>query len=62
MDLIIINDAMFKNGYSAQTIRRWCGLKTNKQLEKKIDNAILDDPHKRYYTITMKSVRKETVI
>ena len=62
MDLIIINDAMFKNGYSAQTIRRWCGLKTHKQLDKKIDNAILDDPHKRYYTITMNSVQKETVI
>ncbi len=63
MDIIIVNDTTFKQGaYVAQTIRRWCGLKTHKQLEKKIDNAILNDPHKRYYTITMKSVRKETVI
>ena len=63
MDLIIINDAIFKNGpYSAQTVRRWCGLKSHKQLEKKIENAILDNPYKRYYTITMNSVQKETVI
>ena len=63
MDLMIINDRIFKRGpSSAQTIRRWCGLSTHKQLEKKIENAILDDPHKRYYTITMNSVQKETVI
>lgn len=63
MDLMIINDAIFKRGpSSARTIRRWCGLSTHKQLEKKIENAILDDPYKRYYTITMNSVQKETVI